>query len=185
MENFKIESGILLISEPYLEDPNFKRTVVLVVEHDEQGTIGFVLNKKTELSLDDVIENMPRFLSNLYLGGPVEQNTLHFIHSSSLSIPGSIEVASGLNWGGDFDTLIDLISVGKVDINEVRFFLGYSGWAKEQLLSEIENKAWILSRYSTESILKIDADELWQHILKNMGDEFRLIANYPENPQFN
>lgn len=185
MEKIKLESGVLLISEPYLEDPNFKKTVVLVVEHDSSGTVGFVLNKRTELCLHDVMENMPRFTSNLYLGGPVEQNTLHFIHSSSLSIPGSIEVASGLNWGGDFDTLLDLISSGEVTENEVRFFLGYSGWGPGQLFSEIENKSWIVSNYSTQSILDVDCNELWHHILNSMGDQFKLIANYPDNPQLN
>lgn len=185
MKNIKIESGVLLISEPYLEDPNFNKTVVLIVEHDKKGTIGFVLNKRTELCLNDVLENMPLFYSNLYIGGPVEQNTLHFIHRSDLSIPGSIEIASGLNWGGDFDYLIDLISSRKVNENDVRFFLGYSGWSKEQLSSEIENKAWIIGYYKTSSILNINSNDLWQYILKNMGDEYRLIANYPEDPQLN
>src|SRR4029077_16781585 len=102
---YKPEKGKILISEPFLNDPNFKRTIILLAEHNEEGSIGFILNKPTNLKIKDTIEDFPEFDAIVYYGGPVQLNTLQFIHKAGDIIEGSLEIADGLFWGGSFDIL--------------------------------------------------------------------------------
>lgn len=185
MEKLKLEKGILLVSEPFLPDPNFKRSVVVLTEHDEEGSIGFVLNRKTNLVLNDVLEDFPEFPAPLYLGGPVEQNTLHYLHAAHHHIPGSKPLVPGINWGGDFAVVRDLVESGSLPIDEIKFFIGYSGWSAAQLEDEFNEKAWILAR-ANESLVLSEADEdLWKVVLKGMGRTYQLMANYPDDPRLN
>jgi len=176
---------MFLVSEPFLPDPNFKRTVVILTEHDEDGSIGFVLNRKTNLLLNDVLEDFPEFPVPLYLGGPVEQNTLHYIHNSKFNIPGSKEVVPGLRWGGDFEIVRELIENHVLQPDDIRFFIGYSGWSPEQLQAELDDKAWILAQANKQLILTDEEEDLWRLVLKRMGNEYSLMANYPEDPRLN
>ncbi|MGZ5190128.1 MAG: YqgE/AlgH family protein, partial [Flavisolibacter sp.] len=105
--------GILLIADPFLKDPNFMRTVVLLTEHREDGTIGFVLNRQYENTLDELIPEVEGHKLPVYYGGPVQMNTIHFLHRYPDEIQGGVEVLKGIYWGGDFDAVIDLINNGK------------------------------------------------------------------------
>lgn len=180
------EKGDLLISEPYLPDPNFERTVVLLCEHDENGTFGFVLNKRTQSQFKDVVEDVNHFDADLFVGGPVQQNSLHFIHKREDQIEGSREILPGMYWGGDFDQLLTLIDTRQLNKEDFRFFVGYSGWEPGQLKSELEVKSWIIHKKATpQMIFEHDADQLWSEVLKTMGGKFRVIANYPQDPRLN
>src|SRR5476651_2432719 len=106
------EKGKILISEPFLNDPNFKRTIILLTEHNEEGSVGFIMNKPTELSLNDAIDDFPEFDSAIYFGGPVQLNTLQFIHRAGDIIEGSIEIMPGLFWGGNFESLKEQMEIG-------------------------------------------------------------------------
>jgi len=178
--------GDLLISEPYLPDPNFDRTVVLICENDENGTIGFVLNKKAHVSLTDVMDDLSGTQADLFVGGPVQQDTLHFIHRSDELKDQANQVIEGLYWGGDYDKLASLINTHKLNNDDIRFFVGYSGWSEGQLLSELQEKSWIVFQNpSPELIFDTDAEGLWQAVLKKMGGKFKLISNYPTDPRLN
>ncbi|MEQ9405028.1 MAG: YqgE/AlgH family protein [Cyclobacteriaceae bacterium] len=178
--------GDLLISEPYLPDPNFDRTVILICEHDENGTIGFVLNRGANIKLPDVLEESGSFDPDLFVGGPVEQDTLHFIHRSDHMKESSNVVAEGVRWGHDFDELLSLVNTGLITKSDIRLFLGYSGWSPGQLLDEMKAKSWIVFKNaSAELIFDRDNHELWKECLKSMGGKFRLISNYPKDPRLN
>src|SRR5687768_14536842 len=125
--------GKILISEPFLNDPHFKRTIILLSEHNEEGSIGFVLNKPTEYKLNQVIDDFPEFDTLVYYGGPVQLNTLQFIYKGENIIEGSMEIMPGLYWGGSFDLLRTLIESKAVNPEDFRFFLGYSGWGDGQI----------------------------------------------------
>lgn len=186
MAKISLEKGVFLVSEPFLPDPNFKRTVVLLTEHDAEGSIGFVLNRPTNLLLNDVLEDFPDFPVPLYLGGPVEQNTLHYVHHARFNIPGSKEVIPGLNWGGDFEVVRELIENQLLQPEDIRFFVGYSGWSADQLGEELNDKAWILTQASSQWVMQPpDDDDLWRYVLRQMGKEYSLMANYPEDPRLN
>ncbi len=185
-KNVQPVRGDLLISEPYLTDPNFERSVILLCEHDSNGSFGFVLNNGSELSLAEVIEDAPDIDVPLFVGGPVQQDTLHFLHRSPLLVDDSKEIAKGVYWGGDFEKLVDLMSARKVSVNEVRFFIGYSGWEAGQLMDELKANSWIVNKKTEpEYIFEYSHDELWRQVLKEMGGKFRMFSNFPADPRLN
>jgi len=180
------EKGKILISEPFLLDPNFKRTIILLTEHGEEGTLGFVMNKPTEHYIHMLVEDFPEFDSKVFYGGPVQLNMLQFIYRAEFAmIDNSIEILPGLFWGGSFDLLKDMISAGSVNPEDFRFFLGYSGWGEEQLDDELKANSWIVANTTIESIFSDEPDKLWRDTLKSMGKKFALLASFPENPSVN
>jgi putative transcriptional regulator len=142
-----LTSGSVLISEPFLDDYNFRRTVVLMTEHTHESTIGFVLNRLIDLSTNDVIPGMMKHNFPLFLGGPMEPNTLHFIHRVRALLPGSKRIVEDIFWGGNIEMIDDLIDRKMVSQHEFRFFSGYSGWGPNQLeeaymASAPEDRSW-------------------------------------------
>lgn len=180
----KVRDGSILISEPFLGDPNFERTVVLVCKHDEEGSFGLVLNRLSTLKLSDVLEYEPGFDSPLSVGGPMEYNTLHYIHRLP-EIAESIVLNEGLYWGGDYEQLLGLISGGQIDAADIRFFLGYSGWSPGQLEEEVDKNVWIVNNNASDKLFTLDAETLWRQILKEMGGKYKVLANYPIDPSLN
>jgi putative transcriptional regulator len=181
----EISKGKLLISEPFLNDPNFERTVILLCEFNQEGAFGFVLNKPTILKLSDVIDEEYRIDAPVFIGGPVEQDTLHYLHTLGDKLEGSVKVTNNVYWTGSFEKLKELIDKGEVKDTEIRFFLGYSGWTNEQLKEEIEQKAWFIADIDISSFFETDPDKLWRKVLTEMGGEYRIIANYPIDPRLN
>jgi putative transcriptional regulator len=180
------KKGDLLISEPFLPDPNFERTVVLLCEHNEEGSFGFILNKPSLLKYSDVIEEAHEFNASLYIGGPVQQDTLHFIHRAGKLVEDSVEIAKGIFWGGNYEQLQVLIDTKQLKPEDFKFFIGYSGWASGQLEMELEEKTWIVSNVATPSqVFDMDPEQLWKTVLNNMGGKFKMISNYPIDPRLN
>lgn len=181
----KLAKGRVLVSEPFLEDPNFERTVVLLCEHTEEGSFGFVWNKKIKnVNVDDLLKNSTPFSNDVYLGGPVEQNMLQFIHRID-ELNGSLEIKKGMYYGGKFDHLKELIAEGKVNEDQIRFFLGYSGWTGGQLDEELNEKSWIVSNVSANDLFLLNPEDLWRTVLKKMGGKFKVISNFPKDPRLN
>jgi putative transcriptional regulator len=178
-------SGILLISDPFLKDPNFMRTVVLLCEHKEEGSFGFVLNKKYENTLDELVDELPDSKMPVYYGGPVETNTLHFLHQYPDEIPGSVEILKGIYWGGDFEMLIDKIKRREVDENKIRFFIGYSGWGQGQLADELKEKSWLTAEATKKLVFHKNYNEVWKDSLKHLGGDYEIMVNFPIDPQLN
>ncbi|MBV6644619.1 MAG: YqgE/AlgH family protein [Cyclobacteriaceae bacterium] len=181
------EKGDLLISEPYLGDPNFERTVVLLCEHSEEnGSFGFVLNRQSKASFDEVVEDVSDFDADLYLGGPVQQDSLHFLHRAPDQIDSGKPVSDSIFWGGDFERLLMLINTRQIHTEDFRFFVGYSGWSPGQLLEELKTKSWIVFKNAGSSLIfDTKPEELWRRVLHLMGGKFKVIANYPEDPRLN
>ncbi len=185
MEKQAVSRGDILISEPFLGDANFERSVVLMCEHNESGSFGFVLNQKTELNLKDVLDESCFAEFPVYIGGPVERDTLHFIHRREDLITGGIPIDEGLLWGGDYEEAIHLANLGKIREEEIRFFAGYSGWGSGQLDGELQEEAWIVSRVQAEFLFVNDPEQLWRSVLKNMGGKHKALSNYPIDPRLN
>jgi len=184
--NNKVASqGRILIAEPFLNDTYFKRSVVFITEHNEQGSVGFVLNKPVELKVQEVIQNFPLIDAGISIGGPVNTNTLHYIHTLGDLIPDSIKVLDNIYWGGDFETLKEFISEGKIQKEQIRFFLGYSGWGAEQLETELKDNAWLVAEINSELIMKGEEVGFWNQILEKMDNKYQVWANFPENPGLN
>ncbi len=181
----KASQGRILISEPFLSDSYFKRSVVFLTEHTPDGSVGFVLNKPIEITIQDVLEDFPDIGSGFSLGGPVNTNTVHYIHTLGDLIPESVPVRDGIFWGGDFDIIRELLKTKKIKSEEIRFFLGYSGWTENQLEKELEDNAWLVAEIDGDSIMKGIHPDFWKEVLKRMENKYKVWANFPENPGMN
>ncbi len=176
--------GSLLIAQPLLADKHFERSVVLLCEHAAQnGSFGFVLNKATDLQVAELIE-VSSFDQPVYIGGPVEQNTLHFIHTLK-DIPKALHLKDGVYWGGDFEYVKSLAIANQLRPENSRFFVGYSGWGQHQLETEVKEQAWLVVEHDLRSIFDNDPDKLWQVLLKSLGGQYKFFANYPKDPKLN
>jgi len=191
MEFFKYKNalqpgkGKMLVSEPYLSDPNFGRTIILLCEHNAEGSFGFVLNKPSMARIADVLEDLKEIDAPVYIGGPVQQDTLHFIHQCA-DLEGATEISPGVYWGGNFESLLIHLDLQKVKVEDVKFFLGYSGWSAGQLEEELKVDSWIVSDNVTqELVFETDHQEMWQKALKIMGGRFSVYSNYPSDPRDN
>lgn len=186
---FKAEypkKGDLIISEPFLPDPNFERSVILMCEHDDNGSFGFVLNQLSSLKFEEVISEPGNFTSNLFVGGPVQQDTIHMIHRCPDLIENSQAVSEGIWWGGDFEKTLFLLNTDQISRADIKFFMGYSGWSEGQLNEEIEAKSWIVYREpSSEQVFDLDPNVLWRKVLNDKGGKFRIFSNYPTDPRLN
>lgn len=186
MFNTNIKKGILLLSEPFIEDTNFSLTVIYICEHLKDGTIGLIINKQTKFLIGDAIPELDYFEAPLYYGGPVEPETLHFLHTYGNLIEDSLEVSEGLYWNGNFETLKTLISTNQISPENIRFYIGYTGWEQGQLNREIKEKAWIVIDNTHSHIFSTEPQNLWRQILRDSGnDDLRIKSHFPENPQFN
>ncbi|MFD0862455.1 YqgE/AlgH family protein [Sungkyunkwania multivorans] len=180
------KKGVLLVAEPsIIGDVSFNRSIVLLADHNQQGSIGFILNKPLEYTIDELIPEINENFS-VYNGGPVEQDNLYFIHRIPDLVPNSIEISNGIYWGGDFDTLLRLINEGVAKENDVKFFLGYSGWEANQLEDELGSNSWVIVENTYKSnIIEKPYSSFWKEKMLEFGGEYVIWANAPENPSFN
>lgn len=186
MTTLKPAKGHLLIAEPSITgDLSFNRSVVLIADHTESGSIGFILNKVLDFTLQDLVPDVKGNF-RVYNGGPVEQDNLYFIHKVPDLIPDSIEIASGIYWGGNFDVVKGLISQDLITENEIKFFLGYSGWECEQLNEELNAHSWIVAENKDhKDILNRQPRTFWKDKMMQLGGSYVIWSNAPENPSYN
>jgi putative transcriptional regulator len=181
----KPEKGRLLVSEPFLPDPNFERTVVLLCEHNEEGSFGFVLNKPSILKVNEVMEDITALDNIVYIGGPVQQDTLHFIHRHG-ELEKAVEIVDQIYWGGAFENLMLLCDTQQVAAKEVSIFVCYSGWGPGQLEGELDQDSWIVCDFVTNQLLFDTGPEImWRKALENLGGRFSVYSNYPVDPRLN
>lgn len=179
------KAGCFLLSEPYMQDDNFRSSVVFLCEHSESATFGLVLNRPLDLTINQAVQDFPELNAPLFLGGPVQNDTLHFLHSRPDLIEDGIEVIDGVFWGGNFEQLKMLIDTNQIAEDDVKFFLGYSGWEAGQLDRECGEKAWIVVQAEKEYIFSVESSNMWRSVLKNMGEKFKLFSNLPDDPTMN
>ena len=179
--------GSILISEPFLQDAYFQRSVVLLVEHNTQGSMGFVLNKKTDLIVNTFFPEREEYPEiPIYLGGPVSANRLFFIHSlGDLIVPDSVKIKDRLYFDGDFEALKRYIQNGHSIEGKVKFFLGYSGWTEGQLGNEINKNSWVVSHAAKENVLLADGESFWKNSLEQLGSNYEAWTKYPKDPYLN
>ena len=186
MIDLKPKKGILLIAEPTLTgDVSFNRSVVLLAEHNDEGSVGFILNKPLEYNISDLVTEIEIPLQ-VFNGGPVEQDNLYFIHKVPHLIDGSIEISDGIYWGGNFETTVQLINQKTISKADIRFFLGYSGWSSLQLDQELSSKSWVMVKNQYESdIIQKSSIAFWKEKMMELGGDYLLWSNAPENPSLN
>ena len=180
----KPATGKLLIAEPFLADPNFARTVVLLCEHGEQGTVGFILNRSTQLTLSDLLPELFKPSPVIYQGGPVQLDTLHMIHRTPAVLGGN-EIAKGVYWGGSYEALQEVMEKHTYDLVIMRMYVGYSGWSAGQLEKEMEEGSWIVTDATPKLLFDTDPENMWKEAIRLLGKDYIYLANMPLNPQLN
>ena len=184
--------GRLLAATPLLGDPNFRRTVILIVEDSRtEGTLGVVLNRPTQVSLDDVLESWTGLVSGpavVFRGGPISPN-------SALALALAQGAAEPVGWRSltssplmprlglvDLGAPPELLAEG---ISSMRVFAGYAGWAVGQLKDEIDEGAWYVLPGNPSDAFANEPERLWQEVLRRQGGELALVATYPDDPVWN
>ena len=185
MIDLKLNKGKLLVAEPsILNDSSFNRSVILLTEHNDEGSVGFIINKPSKYTITDLI---PEIKSNhrIYNGGPVSEDNLYFIHRIPNLIPNSIAIDDDIYWAGDFEKVQSLLESNTISENDIRFFLGYTGWSNKQLTDEIKETSWIVKKNDYKNILTVVANSFWRNELIKAGGEYQIWANAPEDPNMN
>lgn len=177
--------GTLLIANPFLKDPNFSRTVIFLCEHSDEGSFGFILNKRFPKSLSELLPEANISDMPVYQGGPVQKETLHFLHQYPNLISGGQEVLNDIYWGGNFESL--LINLRNNDLNKarIRFFIGYSGWSEGQLNDEMKEESWLTVKATRKLIFGTEPEDVWKNSLKQLGGNYEMMINFPIDPQLN
>jgi putative transcriptional regulator len=183
--NVKPGRGRILISEPFLYDYYFRRSVVLLAEHNKEGSFGVIINKPMEVNFEEVVKDFPDFESKVYLGGPVKTDSLFFIHTLGDEIENSLPILRGLFWGGDLERVKELIMLNQLNDSNIRFFIGYSGWMPKQLDNELKRDSWLVSSMSAEEIMQGNPDKMWKKSVLEIGGRYKIWTNFPAEPTLN
>ena len=178
-------SGKILVSQPSLSDRFFSRSVVMLAEHSNEGSFGFIVNKPARVKLSKVTSEFGSFDAELFLGGPVLVSSLFYVHSKGDIIPDSLKIVDGVYWGGDISEIRRLISSGQLTNNDIRFFAGYSGWEPKQLDREMKENSWIVLQGNKQHVFGSRPTGLWKKIVLTLGDDFTPWINYPYDPNMN
>jgi putative transcriptional regulator len=194
MTLFQVESnkefprqGSLLIAAPFLRDYQFSRTVILMVEHNEEGSMGIILNKNFSnlMTLNEVVPELASLPPiPLYKGGPVGRDTLFYLHTLSY-LKDALPLGNGLYLNGDFNQMQQYILSGAPTQGVARFFMGYAGWQKGQLKQEMKQNTWIVNNESQVDLLNMYLRDLWQEALCDMGGKYMIWSRYPKYPFMN
>jgi len=185
LNKLKVQKGRLLIAEPFMLDPHFKRSVVLLTEYNSKDVFGFILNKPMDITVNDVLPDFPKFDAPIFMGGPVQLDSLFYVHTQGESIEGSQHISGNLYWSGNFDQLKQLVIDQQLFPHEIKFFLGYSGWDFKQLKKEIQDESWIISQANDKSIADFIKTNSWQNTLQQMGGKHAVLSHFPEDPSMN
>lgn len=183
--NVKPAKGRILLSEPLMGDYFFGRSVVLLAEHNEEGSFGTILNKPISANFNEVVKDFPDFDAPVYLGGPVDTENLFYIHTKGDLIAESLEIIDGVYWGGDIEMLKEMMLLKTIQPLDIRFFIGYSGWAANQLDQELEKNSWIIARAEANQIFDTEPTTMWEQIVNKMGEEYKYWKNFPLDPNAN
>lgn len=182
--NVAPQKGRILIAEPFLPGSYFNRSIVFLVDHNQDGSVGFILNKPVDFPVNEFYKEFPDYDDKLFMGGPVNIESVYYIHKLGDYISDSMHIMDDLYWGGDFEQLRELIRSGFVKSGQVRFFLGYSGWEKNQLQEELEEDSWLVTDIPSSLVMQ-DSEDLWKDMVKKLGGKYSLWENFPENPSMN
>lgn len=181
----KPESGSILVSQPSLSDRFFNKSVVMLAEHGPGGSFGFIVNKPARVRLSAVTREFRDFDTELYLGGPVQVNSLFYVHSKGEMVKDSLKIIEGVYWGGDIEDIRKLIASGRITQKDIRFYAGYSGWQSKQLNREMKENSWIVVNGLKRFVFGARPANLWKQILLSLGEEYAKWVNFPSDPNMN
>lgn len=177
--------GKILIADPFLLGPVFERSVVLMADHSDVGAMGFILNQPTGFEVSQAVAELKGCTQKMYYGGPVDETLLFYVHTLGEKLPNSVEIGDGLFWGGEFEALQKLNKEGELNPNNIKFFIGYSGWEVNQLEGELKKDSWIVGELSSDYIFKEQTKALWNDAIDKTGNDNSFLGNFAHSPSLN
>ena len=176
--------GKILISTPDISGSIFSRSVVLIIDHNEEGAFGLILNRKNpDITLQ--VEQATSIKTDIYEGGPVENQKIFVIAKGSPVTDFYMEITDDYYVTEDLQSIITALTDHRITSQEIKVFSGYSGWAAQQLENEIERRMWtVADAYNLDYTLPND-QSLWKKIMQNLGGEYLLWANAPKDISMN
>ncbi len=183
----KVCRGTFLVATPHLKDPNFRQTVVLVCEHGSGGSLGLVINRRTDQHITEVLPEATGLHEKagfVYVGGPVQKDSLLILHRMLREVPESRPVFDGVCLGGDLGFLEDAITRDEGE-SLVRVYMGYAGWAPGQLQFELSTGSWLVLPAQMKMVFARDPLPIWPTILRAQGGVYTLYATMPPDPSLN
>lgn len=183
----EVSMGDILVAEPFLNDSYFERSVILMVDNDDNdGSFGVMLNKRLRLSIHDIVKGFPEFYSDVYLGGPVNTDQVFFMHTIGESVPRSIDMGNGLFWGGNIYALKPMIQNDMIEAEDVKFFLGHSGWEPQQLREELRLNSWVVAKnIQCSDIMNTEPNQMWSKFANIASKNHKLWNKFPVDPSDN
>lgn len=183
-EKVYIGPGTLLLAEPFMQEPLFGRSVILICHHDEQGSFGLILNKPAENPFSEEDQDHPLVRFPFFSGGPVESNSMFYIHNLA-TLPEAVPIKDGIFWQGDYQALLEAIEENNFRPDNGRIMVGYAGWSEGQLEMELDREDWMVYNGSISGILALEANQMWKKLLEKMGPYYRMLSNFPVDPSLN
>ena len=181
VDEYILEKGSFLVSQPFMLEGSFRRSVIFLAEYNDKGALGFIINRPMDYKADELMMDFPQFGDSAYFGGPVATNTIQYVHLRGDILDDSIEIINGIYWGGDFEKLKILIQEGLITDKELKFYVGYTGWSAGQLEDEIKHGSWIIAPSDTNLIFNTGNELTWKKVLEDLGENFEVIAQMPES----
>ncbi len=178
------QSGRMLVSQPMLVDTFFSRSVVMLAEHGEEGSFGFILNKPANVKLSSVTKDFLPFDTDIFIGGPVNVNQLFYVHNQP-QIRNSLFIKEGIYWGGDLEQIKSALLMGELDLSDLRFYAGYSSWESKQLDDELNRKSWVVIDGKKDFIFGENNEDMWKKVVMQLGGKYAKWINYPVDPALN
>lgn len=181
-----LKKGDLIIADPSIvNDIQFNRSIILITSSSiENEVVGLIINKILDYKLKDIIPEI-NIDFDVYDGGPVNQDNLYYIHNQGHLVPESIKINQQLFWSGDFETIVDLINSKKITSKDIKFCLGYTGWSAKQLINEVRDDNWIKSTKIKSEDIFTKMSNSWKKTMINLGGEYAIWSNTPENLSHN
>ncbi len=181
-----LQTGVLLVAQPFMQDVFFKKSVIFLADHHQEGTVGFMINRPLRLNIKNLISDFPEFSAPVFSGGPVQKDTVHYLHTAGKILDGSKEIIPGVFWGGDFNQLKFLVSNGVIGPHDIRFFVGYSGWSPGQLEEEMgESATWLLADADPNYIFHDQEKDIWKQVLSHKSENYSLLASMNDEISLN
>jgi putative transcriptional regulator len=180
-----VKPGDILIAKPFFLDGYFKRSVIYLSEHNSEGSMGFVINKPQGLLLKDIFPHLKYGNFPLFEGGPVSPNQLFYTHTLGQKLSDSLEISKGVYWGGNFFELSYFIEHGKISANQIRFYIGYSGWDKDQLSQEMKNESWLTHKGDYDALMKTHPKDMWGTELSKINPGYKAFSDFSFDPSLN
>lgn len=183
-----VSRGTFLVASPMLRDSNFVRTVVLICEHGAEGSWGLIVNRRTGLTFGELLDDLPFPASSearVFWGGPVEPSRMQVLHHLRREVAEEVEVCPGVNLGLESDTFRDVVRHALIPGESLMAYVGHAGWGAGQLEAELTTGSWILCSADARTVFETDPDEVWEHVLNQLGPSCSRLTTMPPDPRVN